>query len=161
MYEDAIPVIKKYLLYRPMTVGDKDILLAGTVTTNEKGEIQSSKPSMEHLACFTGGMLALAGKVFSRPGDVADAKRITDGCVWAYRSTPSGIMPEGFDAVPCPDKAGCAWDEKLWFKAVDPSGTDESARAKINDERLPPGFASVGNRHYLLRYVTGSSCFPP
>jgi mannosyl-oligosaccharide alpha-1,2-mannosidase len=152
MYENFIGVAKKYLIFRPMTVGDRDVLLTGSMRRLPDGELELT-PNMEHLACFTGGMLAIAGKIFDRPEDVADGTRLTDGCVWAYKNTPAGIMPETFTAVPCASKAECHWDEKLWYRAVDPSADEESVRSKINNERLSPGFAKAHDRRYLLRFV--------
>jgi mannosyl-oligosaccharide alpha-1,2-mannosidase len=150
MYEDFIGVAKKYLIFRPMTVGDNDILLTGSWKV---GATPNITPNMEHLACFTGGMLAIAGKIFNRPEDLTDGKRLTNGCIWAYKNTPSGIMPETFTAVPCTSKTDCPWDEELWYKAVDPYSDKETVRLKINTDRLTPGFAMAHDRRYLLRFV--------
>jgi mannosyl-oligosaccharide alpha-1,2-mannosidase len=152
MYENFIEAAKKYVIFRPMTVGDRDILLTGSMKVWPSGKLELT-PNMEHLACFTGGMLAVAGKIFDRPEDVADGTRLTGGCVWAYMNTPTGIMPETFTAVPCVNKTECHWDERLWYEAVNPSADEESVRSKINNERLSPGFAKAHDRRYLLRFV--------
>lgn len=158
MYEDFIDVAKKYLIFRPMNVGDRDILLSGSLKFRANG-LSEVIPNMEHLACFTGGMLAIAGKIFNRPADLADGRRLTDGCVWAYQNTATGIMPETFSAVPCHNKHECPWDEKAWFKAVDPTADEITVRQKINDERLSPGFAQAHDRRYLLRPEAIESVF--
>lgn len=155
MYEGFIDVVKKYIIFRPMTVGDKDILLTGSWSAARTPNLT---PNMEHLACFTGGMLAIAGKIFNRPEDLADGKRLTEGCVWAYKSTPSGIMPETFTAVPCTSKTECPWDEERWYKAVDPDSDKETVRQRINTDRLTPGFAMAHDRRYLLRFVPFLFC---
>jgi mannosyl-oligosaccharide alpha-1,2-mannosidase len=152
MYEDFIEVAKEHIIFRPMTVSDKDILLSGELKVGSDGNAQLT-PNMQHLTCFTGGMLAIAGKIFDRPQDVADGKQLTDGCIWAYQNTPSGIMPETFTAVPCANKTSCPWDEQRWFQAVDPLGNATTAQLTINSDRLPPGFARAHDRRYLLRFV--------
>src|SRR6187402_1052864 len=91
MYERFIPVAKEYLFFRPMNVGDEDILISGAVNLALGGEPRHT-PELQHLTCFTGGMLAIAGKIFNRPEDVVDGGKLTDGCVWAYRNTVTGIM---------------------------------------------------------------------
>ena len=103
MYERFVEVAKKHLFFRPMTIGEKDILISGSVNMYPGGEPRLS-PDLQHLTCFTGGMLAIAGKIFNRPDDFEDGRRLADGCVWAYSNTITGIMPETFTAVPCPNR---------------------------------------------------------
>mmetsp|Transcript_23969 Transcript_23969/g.32787 ORF Transcript_23969/g.32787 Transcript_23969/m.32787 type:complete len:593 (+) Transcript_23969:53-1831(+) len=63
------------------------------------GEIHSGKTNsnMDHLACFSGGMFALAG---AATGGITEDIEIGDGitrtCVKAYSSTATGIAPEVF-----------------------------------------------------------------
>jgi mannosyl-oligosaccharide alpha-1,2-mannosidase len=140
MYENFIPVAKKNLFFRPMTLDNRDILISGTLTVSNGGSSQFV-PDLQHLTCFSGGFLALAGKIFDRPEDVEDGIRLTNGCVWAYQNTITGIMPESFLAVPCENSIDCTWDEKTWWDAVDPfSGSEEEARQIILKNRLSPGF---------------------
>jgi len=153
MYENFIEVAKKYLFFRPMTVGDHDILISGVVNKHPQGKPIHS-PNLEHLSCFTGGMLAIAGKIFDRPEDLEDGRRLTDGCVWAYQSTVTGIMPEFLTAVPCQNRDNCTWDEDQWYKAVDLGGDREAIRERIKEQHLSPGFASVRDKRYLLRYTS-------
>lgn len=152
MYESFVEVAKKYLFFRPMNVGDHDILISGTYTRNPSGNARLN-PDLEHLACFTGGMLAIAGKIFNRPGDLEDGKRLADGCVWAYRNTITGIMPETFTAVPCANRQSCKWNETEWFKAIDPNAELDIIRERILVQQLSPGFAYVQDKRYLLRFV--------
>lgn len=150
MYENFIEVAKKYLFFRPMTVGDEDILISGLVTVSH-GEKPVLTPQLEHLTCFTGGMLAIAGKIFNRPQDVIDGGKLADGCVWAYKNTPTGIMPETILAVPCSNKTECRWDQQKWYDSL---ATDESeARIKeiVDAQHLAPGFARISDGRYLLR----------
>ena len=42
--------------------------------------------------------------------ELETARKLTDGCVWAYQNTPSGIMPEIFHVEACPDPDSCTWE---------------------------------------------------
>ncbi|PTB69206.1 glycoside hydrolase family 47 protein [Trichoderma citrinoviride] len=120
LYVDAVEAINEWLLYRPMTDGDWDILFPAKVST-------SGNPSQDlvatfevtHLTCFIGGMYGLGGKIFGREKDLETAKRLTDGCVWAYQSTVSGIMPEGSQVMACPTLEKCEFNETLWWEKLD------------------------------------------
>lgn len=152
MYEKFIPAAKKYLLFRPMTPADEDILMFGTVFKSAEGEPRYNR-ELQHLTCFTGGMLAIAGKIFNRPEDVVDGGKLADGCVWAYKSTVTGIMPETMSAVPCDNRTSCTWDSKKWWDAIAPEEPKESATQMILEKKLVPGFVGVQDARYLLRYI--------
>jgi mannosyl-oligosaccharide alpha-1,2-mannosidase len=48
------------------------------------------------------------------------AKKLTDGCVWGYKNTPSGVMPDFSHVEPCENAAKCIWSgEGNGFKSVD------------------------------------------
>ncbi|KAM3422273.1 alpha-1,2-Mannosidase [Cercospora zeina] len=124
MYLDSMePTIEK-LIFRPMTAENLDILISGELsisknyTTNEWYE--THVPKAEHLTCFTGGMLAMGGKIFNKPAHVEIGRKLTDGCIWSYNSTASGIMPESFVAAACESKTQCEWNETLWHEKLDP-----------------------------------------
>ncbi|RDW69749.1 alpha-1,2-mannosidase-3 [Coleophoma cylindrospora] len=157
MYESFVEVAKKHLIFRPMTVGDHDILISGTYHVSPS--TTSLDPDLQHLTCFTGGMLAIAGKIFQRADDVETGRRLADGCIWAYRNTLTGIMPETLSAVPCADKNHCPWDEKKWWNAMDPNMSEDQIRQHIRDQGLSPGFAAVSDRRYLLRPEAIESVF--
>jgi mannosyl-oligosaccharide alpha-1,2-mannosidase len=159
MYEKFVEVAKQNLFFRPMTIGNKDILLSGTLNQRLNGPPRFS-PSMEHLTCFVGGMLAIAGRIFSRPDDFEDGRKLADGCVWAYKNTITGIMPESFRAVPCASRMNCTWDEKKWYNDIDAISDAETVRERINAQQLSPGFTMVNDKRYLLRYVSpASTCY--
>ncbi len=150
MYEGFIDVAKEHLFFRPMTVGDEDILMSGSILVQE--EFPSTfTPELEHLTCFTGGMLAIAGKIFDRPQDVKDGERLTNGCVWAYKNTPTGIMPERLLAVPCKNKTSCTWDPKAWWNAISPGGSEDAVREIVAEQKLIPGITRIQDARYLLR----------
>ena len=124
MYEMSVEATKKYLLFRPMIPDEKrEILMSGQVSTqghlDDKEDIVI-KAEGTHLTCFVGGMFGIGAKIFDRKADLDLAKKLTDGCVWAYESTATGIMPEHFIALPCPDPENCPWNETAYWEALDP-----------------------------------------
>ncbi len=61
------------------------------------GELANARytAKLEHLACFSGGMLGLGSRIMSERADDIDlAKGITGTCWWAYNSSTTGIGPE-------------------------------------------------------------------
>ncbi|RVX75315.1 hypothetical protein B0A52_00668 [Exophiala mesophila] len=124
MYEQAMKVVREELLFRPMIKEDRDILFVSKQSISPHEEIESkrkvTKYEGSHLGCFAGGMFALGSKMFDIPEDMTLARKLTEGCVWAYESMPVGIMAESFELVPCESMTTCPWDEKKWHKALDP-----------------------------------------
>ena len=124
MYEMSVETTKKYLLFRPMIPEEKrDILFAGQVSTSGRLDDPNDvklKAEGTHLTCFVGGMFAIGAKIFNRKADLDIAKKLTDGCVWAYESTTTGIMPEHFLALPCTSREKCPWNETAYWEALDP-----------------------------------------
>ena len=124
MYEMSIETTKKYLLFRPMIEEERrDILFAGQVTTQGNLDDENDvklKAEGTHLTCFVGGMFAIGAKIFNRKEDLDLAGKLTDGCVWAYESTTTGIMPEHFLALPCESREKCPWNETAYWEALDP-----------------------------------------
>ena len=149
MYEMAADASKKHLIYRPMIPDEKrSILQAGLVKKNSKSKLnKQSKLQSEgtHLTCFAGGMFALGSKVFDRNEDMTIAKKLTDGCVWAYEATNTGIMPESYLSIACKDAETCAWNETLWKEELDPYGAQrEQTRLRYqNQQVLADGVKSV------------------
>ncbi|TGJ84602.1 hypothetical protein E0Z10_g4163 [Xylaria hypoxylon] len=114
--------VKKWLLFRPMVPDERDILFSAKVVTHGEPEIDAkTQYEVTHLTCFIGGMFAMGGKIFEVPADVEIGEKLTEGCVWAYESTATGIMPEGAHVLPCPDAKNCHWNQTLYEQALDPS----------------------------------------
>ena len=158
MYQIALEAAKKYLIFKPMLPEPKDILLAGSVGIVGTDEVIFD-PLVQHLTCFVGGMIALAAKVFDRPGDLEMARQIADGCVWAYGEMPTGIMPELFRVVPCASASSCLWDDDVWYAGVEKrhmigGWEDAVVKGKLFAERhgLNPGWTQIQDSRYLLRY---------
>ncbi|KAL7276469.1 hypothetical protein RUND412_000531 [Rhizina undulata] len=136
MYEAAFKVSKKNLFYRPFTAGDPDILLSGNIyvkgetTTRMRFDTETS-----HLTCFVGGMIALGAKAFDREADLAIASKLTDGCVWAYNVTATGIMPENFRVAKCDDPNDCHYTEEKWLSQIMELRLAPSHKAKEEPHR--------------------------
>lgn len=139
MYEAAMETTKAHLLFRPMLQDDRNILLSGAVKTS--GQLDDPlktvlRPEGTHLTCFAGGMFALGAKIFKRDGDMEIAKKLTDGCVWAYEATATGIMPEHYLAVPCKSQERCAWNETLYHEALDPHREAREETRKAQQQQI-------------------------
>ena len=129
MYEKAADAAKEKLLFRHMIPNsDREILVSGQYSITQNMGPDGTTPIMSgrlkttgsHLTCFVGGMFAMGSKLFDRKDDLEIAKKLTDGCVYAYEMTATGIMPETFNAVPCDDRKSCPWNETKWWEALDP-----------------------------------------
>ena len=124
MYEKAIDVANKHLIFRPMIPDEKrDILVLGSMdaTENPDGTLElKQEPEQSHLTCFAGAMWGIGAKIFGRETDLEIASKLTDGCVWAYESTRSGIMPETMTMIPCASRDSCPWNQTRWYAELDP-----------------------------------------
>jgi len=148
LYLTAADTIIKHLVFRPMTPNNPNILFTGTYRVGDNVPLE---PEGQHLACFAGGMFALGGRVFGIPEHVDIGARLTNGCIWAYNSFPTGVAPEIFKLVPCKSLKKCKWDENRWLKAVN---TDMDGR-----DTLPKGFQNARDPSYMLRPEALESVF--
>jgi mannosyl-oligosaccharide alpha-1,2-mannosidase len=162
LYEGAIGPAKEHLFFRPLIPQNQDILISGTVHTSTLGTIKLD-PEGQHLTCFAGGMVAMGAKIFNRTEDLEVARKLVDGCIWAYNSMPIGIMPETFKTIPCYGEEDCTWSTDRWHDIVnkahassvdDPEGAD--VREMIEAAGLQPGFTSINDPRFLLRYDSPS-----
>ncbi|KAJ9256811.1 CAZyme family GH47 [Paecilomyces variotii] len=126
MYQRSMEVVRDYILFRPMIKDDRDLRFAATVTSTRppagKDDFDSLSYQYEgtHLTCFAGGMFAVGAKIFDIPSDMSLAAKFTDGCVWSYEATATGIMPEGFEVLSCENAASCPWNETRYNEVLDP-----------------------------------------
>jgi len=143
IYSRSMDAAARYLFYRPLTPGNDDVLVSGTVYANGHGE-PKLETSAQHLSCFVGGMLALGGRLTANTTHVELAKKLTHGCITLYEISPSGIMPEACHITACPDPTSCDWNtyQGVW-----------QAR------HLPPGFTEIHARYYILRPEAVESIF--
>lgn len=167
MYEKSMAVAKEHLFYKPLNPQNLDLLISGSVRQNGAG--YDLKSEGQHLTCFVGGMVGLGAKIFNLPGDLDTARQLTDGCVWAYESTASGVMPEIFEAIPCKDDDDCKWTEDKWYRGLvlavhrvietSTRSLKEQAQQIIESRRLPLGFSNVVDSRYYLRPEAIESVF--
>lgn len=177
MYEDAIEAAKKYLFFRPMLPRGEDVLFSGNaqLTTLNTTPTSNLEPQGQHLTCFVGGMVGIGAQIFSRPDELRVARRLVDGCVWAYNAMPSGLMPETFFMSACqlgvsespPGK--CDWNDDKWYEAIaqrNPATKDTETisaieRGKYVAKKKPilPGFTEHNDNRYILRPEAIESIF--
>lgn len=156
LYEGAIEAARKHLFYRPLNPQNQNILVSGTVAKNAADYIKLQAEG-QHLTCFAGGMVGIAAKIFNRTDELDVARKLVDGCIWAYDSMPTGIMPENFNLIPCKNDDDCEWSTEKWHDAV----VDERGFARtldvariIREDGLPQGFTRIDDRRFLLRFAT-------
>ncbi|QSZ28600.1 hypothetical protein DSL72_003099 [Monilinia vaccinii-corymbosi] len=121
MYMKTIAAIREHMLFRPMTPENHDILISGKVSRRNQVDKAVLIPEVTHLTCFIGGMVGMSAKIFGIDGDLEIAKKLTDGCVWAYSAMPSGIMPESSEVIACESAEKCTWNQTLYYESLDPS----------------------------------------
>lgn len=127
-----------------------DVFFTGKLTTSSRGDSEWTKDyEMTHLTCFVGGMYGLGGKIFGRDGDIDKAKKLTDGCVWAYQSTATGVMPEYAHLVACPALEKCPFSEESWYEDLDP-----------NSEWRDREFSKWSEGEALRKLAEGSAAAP-
>ncbi|KAG5993534.1 hypothetical protein E4U52_001847 [Claviceps spartinae] len=145
MTTTALDAGRRDLLFKPMTPTDEDILMSGNMDVSATQ--RDPEASMQHLTCFVGGMYALAGKLMRRDDYIQLAGRLTAGCVWAYDSFETNVMPESSTLYKCPEMdAPCPYNEAVF--AARGSGSD-----------LPVGFLRTDDTRYMLRPEAIESVF--
>ncbi|GFF68360.1 endoplasmic reticulum mannosyl-oligosaccharide 1,2-alpha-mannosidase [Aspergillus lentulus] len=111
MYRRALDSAVKYHFFRPKTPGGEDILFPGSLEARGNGQ-PALRTEVQHLGCFVGGMVGLGARIMDSPEELAMAIRLTDGCVWAYQKTASGVMPEIFHIDECRSEGSCEWTDE-------------------------------------------------
>lgn len=158
MYISAMEGIIENLLFHGMDKDGRDILFAGNIRFGSGSDEETFEYQTEHLKCFLGGMVGLGAKVFGRPADLSIARKLVNGCIWAYDLMPVGIMPETLYISGC-RKSGCRWDEEKWLRDIFgwpegeemPTNVREAARLIIRKHGLQPPILEVADSKYLLR----------
>lgn len=160
MYEKAMDAASKYALFRPSTPDDSDLLVSGAVRV--EGSTVFIDPILQHLSCYTGGMFALGSRLFGNTEHFSIARKLTDACVWAYKSSPAGIMPEVSHVLQCPNATDCTWSQQAWQDAVNARADQHKEKdplQNIANLRLPGGFTAIDDRRYILRPEAIESVF--
>jgi len=173
MYDYSITAAMNHIFFQPMVPDNRDILFSGSAGVNEETKKITTEPKGQHLGCYAGGMVGIGAKLFNHPEHINMARKLVDGCVWAYDSMPSGIMPEVFTMVACDMNSDCQWDENKWREAVlhetkrrgqqegEPGFTTDAdlLNYTIAQHHLKPGYVEVNNPRYLLRPEAIESVF--
>ena len=141
---------QRHLFFRPMVPGNDDILISGNVYVDPAG-VPHMDPETEHLTCFIGGTFALAGRLLGSEEHVETGARLTRGCVYAYKSFPTGMMPERLNMIPCKRNRPCTWDEEKWVA--------ERQKRPEYKPHLPRGFTTAKDPRYILRPEAIESVF--
>jgi mannosyl-oligosaccharide alpha-1,2-mannosidase len=138
LYLDMLEPAKKHIIYKPKVRNNEGILFLGGQSFKEGDAIPTPVYDMQHLTCFAGGMFALGGKLLDRPEDIDLADKVTQGCVWAYNATRTGVMPESFAVDKCP---GDDWNAECIF---DDSRSEQSRTKEVTDHLGGTRLTSVG-----------------
>lgn len=176
MYDKSMEAAISHSMFRPMTEDNADILMTGFVRSDNLKT--SVTPEVQHLSCFAGGMFALGGKLFRNQEHVDVGRKLTDGCIWAYKVFPIGIMPEKALLYPCPSIKGCNYDEsKLTAeiarradeeaKSIENKAKEDGQPIKVqnpmqdylNKNRMPKPFTQISDTRYILRPEAIESVF--
>lgn len=163
LYEQSMVPAIQALFFRPMTPTEDDILTSGDARASGDGNSYTTEPKGQHLGCFAGGMLGLGGRLFQNSEHLSLARKLTDGCIWAYKAMENEVMPEIAHFVPCESNSHCPWDENKWLAGVlerlGPSETTPDAREVAKMRHLPKGFTSIDDPRYILRPEAIESVF--
>lgn len=140
------------LFFKPMIPEEEDILISGNCDVLQDGP--RLDPESEHLSCFIGGLYALAGRLFNSDEYLDVGVKLARGCAYAYKSFPTGIMPERYNMALCPGedhRKGCPWDEVAFAEAA-------ADRPQYKTD-LPKGFTTAKDPRYILRPEAIESVF--
>ena len=176
MYKYAITAAMNHVFFQPMVPDGSDILISGSAYVTGQDNRIILEPHGQHLGCYTGGMIGIGAKLFNQPEHIYMARKLVDGCIWAYKQMPTGIMPEYFEMVPCEMNSDCHWDQTRWETAIratyekhkelnaNVEMTSEEMAAKTPDQmlkelRLKLGFTEISDRRYILRPEAIESVF--
>jgi mannosyl-oligosaccharide alpha-1,2-mannosidase len=87
----------------------------------------------QHLTCFVGGMFALGRRLVQNATHVDIGRELADGCAWAYKHAPIGIMPEIFSMPACPTLSEC---EYIGQPGASPFNRIDNARYLLRSEAI-------------------------
>ncbi|KAL2374640.1 glycosyl hydrolase family 47 protein [Blastomyces gilchristii SLH14081] len=144
LYSHAMNTAMEHLFFRPVVPDNADILVSGQTRVPSASSTPHLEPGGQHLTCYIGGTLALGGRLLSNKTHIEVGRKLTDGCVWTYRNTPTGLMPEEFRMQACDSSSSCEFDKERW---------------KSDHGSQHPGFTSIKDSHYKLRPEAIESVF--
>jgi mannosyl-oligosaccharide alpha-1,2-mannosidase len=166
LYIKFIVAAKKLLFFRPLNPDNLDILISGDIRINSDGPQLTTVG--QHLGCFVGGMVGIASRIFERSDELEIAKKLTNGCVWAYDSQVTGVAPEIFGLADCQSKDQCTWSKEEWYEHIrSRSGFERNVgqtyeqvvESTIAERRIALGFTDIPDKRYILRPEAIESVF--
>lgn len=161
MWKAASKQIESHLLFRAFIphADQIGVIFSGIGTRAPNVNETMLETRTEHLACFAGGMFAMASRIFNEPADFHIGEQITNGCAWAYHNSPTGIMPESFTALPCSTDDGtqCEWSDSYW--AQESHRPAHCLNGDCDQYQFPSGFLQVSEPSYKLRPEAIESVF--
>ncbi|KAI1490996.1 endoplasmic reticulum mannosyl-oligosaccharide 1,2-alpha-mannosidase [Biscogniauxia mediterranea] len=140
----------KRLFFRPMVPNNESILIPSSGRVTQDGRVILDEET-EHLACYIGGTYALAGRLLGAKEYVNIGEKLALGCVYGYKSFPTGMMPERVNMVACESIEDCRWNETRFDK--------EKIKRKEWKDHLPLGFTTAKDPRYILRPEAIESVF--
>jgi mannosyl-oligosaccharide alpha-1,2-mannosidase len=154
MFEKAMDAANDKLIFRIMIPNSKrEVYSSGELAVTDVYQVGNTfKPEVTHLTCFVGGMFAMGARIFDRPSDLDIAAKLTDGCVWAYENSASGIMPESMHVTKCESRKSCPWNETQWFVDIDPNA---ESRENVYKDQMDTYNSQV--RQQMLKTATRAS----
>ncbi|ORX54910.1 seven-hairpin glycosidase [Hesseltinella vesiculosa] len=150
MYVESMDSVKKYVL--AFSPGSDMIFIPSYNTFTKMSDF-----TMDHLACFVPGMLAVGAKILDRPEDMDLAKGSLETCVHMYRSSATGLGPErwGFNYA-------ITYDRTLYEMDI-PKQKAPEPRYQVNYPlpEKPERYRSIQaqDRNYHLRPETVESLY--
>jgi mannosyl-oligosaccharide alpha-1,2-mannosidase len=142
MYEYAMTTVIDRTLYRPMVEDKADILITASVRDGRRDN------GGQHLVCFAGGMLGLGGRLIENNTHVDTGRKLTDGCIYTYKHSLLGVMPEIFSMRACPNMLECDYNGQ----------PGSSPFSKIDDARYILRPEAIESVFYMYR-LTGDSAY--
>ncbi|KAI1633085.1 endoplasmic reticulum mannosyl-oligosaccharide 1,2-alpha-mannosidase [Biscogniauxia mediterranea] len=140
----------KRLFFRPMVPNNESILIPSSGRVTQDGRVILDEET-EHLACYIGGTYALAGRLLGAKEYVNIGEKLALGCVYGYKSFPTGMMPERVNMVACESIEDCEWNETRFDK--------EKIKRREWKDHLPLGFTTAKDPRYILRPEAIESVF--
>jgi mannosyl-oligosaccharide alpha-1,2-mannosidase len=108
-------------------------------------------------------MLALGSRLFSLPDHLDIARKLVDGCIWAYNAPSTGYHARNVPYGPLRIyRFLCLGRVQKWHSGILDRLSSEDTRSVsqvIAEKPLPEGFTDIGDARYILRPEAIESIF--
>jgi mannosyl-oligosaccharide alpha-1,2-mannosidase len=155
MWVKARDLLVQHALFKPMTPSDHSIRFSGTIVPPNSINLPLNLlPAIHHKSCLLGALFTLSSRLSPRHSDdLATARKLTNGCLWAHHATPSRLMPSRFKLTTCPSAdQPCPFSPSRWVEEFREENESESPdqNQDMAIPNLPEGFVSVTDSQHLL-----------